>query len=236
MYDSNDGTGNWHSGLYQEYSKQLVRAEHPEYNNSQVEAAARQEFETAAIAFFVETLETVKSLRPKAKWGFYGFPANQYLPCLGTSTAPLCGYDAPVIGDVFRAENDAIQAVFSASTGIFPSIYLPPRPAGWSEDYSNLVNAQYINSTTAEAIRLARVGGGASVVRPYAWAFYHNGTTTLSAADTSSVVSQAFQPPEGDGVIIWGDADSFKTDALDQAWLSKYGGPMMQKSMQQHCA
>ena len=158
------------------------------------------------------------------------------MPCMGTTSQPLCGYDSPVFGDLYRAENDAIQAIFNASTGIFPSIYLPPRAAGWTEAYSNMVNAQYVNATTAESIRLARVGGSTGVVRPYAWAFYHNGTTTLSAADTASVVSRAFQPPEGDGVIIWGAADVFKTDAQDEAWLTKYGGPMMQQSMKEHCS
>ena len=75
----------------------LVKAQHPSWSSSQVKvstmpttastchltdvaehtpfqvnAAAQKAFETAALAFFVETMKLAVSMRPKAKWGYYG--------------------------------------------------------------------------------------------------------------------------------------------------------------------
>ena len=51
-------------------------------------------FEAAALDFFVATVELCRTLRPKAKWGLYGYPDATFLPCTGTK----CGYDDPKAG------------------------------------------------------------------------------------------------------------------------------------------
>ncbi|KAA0149673.1 hypothetical protein FNF31_07168 [Cafeteria roenbergensis] len=236
IFDANDGSSlHWHGVAYQEYSKQLVRAEHPAWPESKVEAQARAEFEAAAIEMFAKTLTTVRALRPRAKWGFYGFPANPYMPCTA-GDQPQCGYNNPAAGAQLRAQNDAIQAVFNASTGLFPSVYLPPSPGNWPGKQFEFVNAQYVAAVTAEAVRLATVAGRSAVVRPYAWAFYHNGTTTLSAPDTRSVAGLAYSPPLGDGLVLWGDAEAMHTQPLMTAWMTNVGGPALQAVQAEQCA
>ena len=66
--------GGWHSIAYQNYSIELERRAHPRWSEGALVAAAKANFETAATEFLVETLRTCSALRPKAKWGFYGYP------------------------------------------------------------------------------------------------------------------------------------------------------------------
>ena len=47
------------------------------YDPSKYEDAAEvgpEEFEAAALEWFTASLETAKAVRPRALWGFYGFP------------------------------------------------------------------------------------------------------------------------------------------------------------------
>lgn len=171
VWAQNIGSGSWHSSVYQTASEELVKAAHPTWNSSQVYAAAKQEFEAAALNFMVQTLKVVKELRPNAKTGFYGcavlgvarlgralpgctvrptthanprptrrrLPANPIEPCAYEHTDhPECGYNCPIFGDIYRAENDAIQALWDESTALFPSIYLPPfTPSPALQNYVN---------------------------------------------------------------------------------------------------
>ncbi len=57
-----------------------MRAAHPTYNDSQVTAEAKAEFEAATMAFFVETINLCRQMRPKAYWGYYGIPENPNEP------------------------------------------------------------------------------------------------------------------------------------------------------------
>lgn len=214
-----------------------MREAHPTWNATRVIQQAEAEFQAAGVGFFVRTLEAVRALRPKAKWGFYGFPQNPYNPCdsAGLCGAPACGYNG-IMGPVYRAQNDAIQAVFNASTALFPSVYIPPSPAGWSPERFQAVNAEYVAAVTAEGVRLAENAPAGVVVRPYAWAFYHSGKTVLTAEDTASMASAGYQPPVADGVVLWGAASDFKTTGLMQQWLTSYGGKTMQASIKQQCS
>ena len=40
--------------------------------------------------------------------------------------------------------------------------------------------------------------------RPFAWAFYHDGTDLLTADDMASVLWGSYQPPYADGPLLWG--------------------------------
>jgi len=72
--DNTNSDKNYHFVGYQLLSLELVWDQHPNYTIAQAEALAKQQFESAAIKFFSETLEAARSVRPNAKWGFYGFP------------------------------------------------------------------------------------------------------------------------------------------------------------------
>eukprot|EP01050_Picozoa_sp_SAG11_P015888 SAG11_NODE_2106_length_3813_cov_2.317447_5_plen_88_part_00 len=54
-------------------SIKLVKEAHLTWSTAQVAAEAEKQFNAAALDFFVQTLKTCQSIRPKAKWGFYGY-------------------------------------------------------------------------------------------------------------------------------------------------------------------
>ena len=149
-WGANVDTNCWyHSIHHQNLSTALVRAEHPAWSPLEQELAAAQAFEAAALAFLAETLRLCTALRPNASWGFYGLPDNPYLPC---SASAQCGYNNPVAGPFARALNDELAPLWAASTGFFPSIYIPEGANRTAFDAA--ANADYIAGVTAEAARL----------------------------------------------------------------------------------
>jgi hypothetical protein len=69
---ANDGShDSWHSAAYRELSISLVKKAHPTYTDAEATAAARKEFEAAALNFFLETLKVCQEVRPNARWGAY---------------------------------------------------------------------------------------------------------------------------------------------------------------------
>ena len=98
--------------MYKMASEELVRKEHPDWTNkSQIEDEAEKEWNAAAKLFFESTLETAKGLRPKAQWGYYGFPR-----CYG-KVGNFCTNGS-------QADNDRLQWLWDASTALYPRIYL----------------------------------------------------------------------------------------------------------------
>ena len=66
---------NWNAKkIYKIKSVELVRERHPDWRMTDLVLEAKDEFETAARDMFVGTIRLGKKLRPKALWGFYGFP------------------------------------------------------------------------------------------------------------------------------------------------------------------
>lgn len=63
----------YHGACYQEMSIKIVKAEHPGLNATQVAAEAERQFNDAALDWMIQTLRTCREIRPKAKWGFYGY-------------------------------------------------------------------------------------------------------------------------------------------------------------------
>eukprot|EP00756_Hemistasia_phaeocysticola_P033161 Hpha_TRINITY_DN16450_c2_g9::TRINITY_DN16450_c2_g9_i1::g.163867::m.163867/K01197/hya; hyaluronoglucosaminidase len=192
VWELNTGGGNWHGKRYADYSKELVKKQHPDWTDAQVSAAAKEAFEKAATEWFATALNTGRSLRPKAKWGFYGLPVNLASPCNADETK--CGYDGP-LGALYKSYSDRQKPIWEASSGLFPSIYIAP---GLSEVHT----AAYINNTVTEAIRCANSVGGRPVL-PYMWSRYHNGTTLLSRPDLRMELRLP-RAKGAQGVVIWG--------------------------------
>ena len=98
--------------VYKKASEELVHKEHPDWTNkTQIEEEAEKEWNTAAKLFFQSTLETAKRLRPKAHWGYYGFPR-----CHG-KRGDFCS-------NVSQADNDRLQWLWDTSTALYPRLYL----------------------------------------------------------------------------------------------------------------
>jgi hyaluronoglucosaminidase len=92
--------------LYREESMRYVRSRFPMMPAAQVEALAREEFETAAREFMLTTLREGKRLRPNAKWGYYA-----YIP----------GYH----GDTDDAEqSDDLSWLWNEVDAMYPSVYV----------------------------------------------------------------------------------------------------------------
>tara|TARA_Y200000002_G_C22401095_1_gene545680 strand:+ start:102 stop:704 length:603 start_codon:yes stop_codon:yes gene_type:complete len=56
VWEMNSNIGSWHSVRYQTESIRLVRLAHPDWSEDKIEATAKNEFETAATNYFVESL------------------------------------------------------------------------------------------------------------------------------------------------------------------------------------
>ena len=106
----------WGKGLtYQNASIAKVKKEHPDWPAKNITELAATEFENAAKSYMLGTLELVKFLRPKAKWGFYLYP-----DCFNydkTGTNMTCH------NDTILRDNE-IQWLFDTSTALYPSTYL----------------------------------------------------------------------------------------------------------------
>ena len=67
VWDLNYGSGDWHSFRYVNYSLYLEKLKHPDWDELQILIEAKKKFESSATNFFVETLNTVKKMRPKVR-------------------------------------------------------------------------------------------------------------------------------------------------------------------------
>lgn len=110
---------NWDSKeVYWRGSRELVRAEHPDWTPKQIEVEATKDFEGAGRTFMEETLNLCKRERPKGLWGFYGFPNcynNQY-----KKNETYTG-ECPEL-EVKR--NNKLSWLWNISTALYPDIYL----------------------------------------------------------------------------------------------------------------
>lgn len=59
---------------YKDLSVQIEKELHPRWSQRRLEAEASKNFENAARNFMIISIETARSMRPNAKWGYYGLP------------------------------------------------------------------------------------------------------------------------------------------------------------------
>lgn len=74
VWELNNQTEWWHGYRYQNYSMYLETLKHPEWNESQIYEAAKSEFESAATAYFVETLNILTKARPNVRINLMTWP------------------------------------------------------------------------------------------------------------------------------------------------------------------
>eukprot|EP01084_Bolivina_argentea_P273070 465070_1 len=212
VWDYNIGSGNYHSKVYQNYSIHLASQQYPNYNDSQIYNIAKQQFETAALEWYVETLKLCKSIRPNARWGFYGMPMNIYGPCTGVGDNMQCGYSDPNGGELYRNYSDQQIPIWKASDALYPSIYLE---LGYSFDW----NKAYINNTIIESLRCAKNGNISDIlVYPYIWQKYKDTDTFLKLDDLNSSIQLPYNLG-AEGLVLWGNSKNY-TD-----YFNMYTGP-----------
>jgi len=228
----------YHGDVYRNLSRAIVRSAHPTWDQAQVEARAKADFEAAALQALVATVRRASELRGAARWGFYAFPQN-YFVCSPTGTlnppadapdAPAsyqCGYENPLVGASLRAHSDALAPLWEASTALFPSVYLP------SADTSPAQNAAYARAVAAESLRVARQaaarrGATRPAVLVYTNLFYHHQPRLLTAQDLTAVYNST-AAAGADGAVVWGGTKSCMDWYVDGRL-----GPAIQAARQQH--
>ena len=195
------------------------------------ETLGKLQYEAAAKAFMLSTIDTVKALRPGCATGYYGYPRNN-LPTAAvhsTSFKDYCdahpfdctfaGYGRDAQGDSQRRINDGLRWLFDASTAIFPSIYLGILPSSRYHSVEN--NTECIRQTVAEAIRL----GDSRKVVPVTWTMYDNYPRTpqlfrLSAEDLQTELKVPLQAG-ANTLLLWG-ATSATQKGQTSADLQEY--------------
>eukprot|EP01084_Bolivina_argentea_P317261 550058_1 len=212
-YNTHNTNAYYHWIGYQNISIELVKQQHPDWKNeTQIISEAKSQFESAATIFFVETLKLCKSIRPNAKWGYYGLPMSYESPCINVkqdnnSSYYLCGYSSPIDGAKFRNYSDQQIKIYQYSDVIYPSIYN-------DGTQSSAKNIGYINNTIVEAFRCAKnakqinynlTGNDTyTLIYPYMLQRYHDYATFLSITDLNNSVVQPYNFG-AHGLVIWGN-------------------------------
>uniref|UniRef100_A0A0N5CH87 Hyaluronidase n=1 Tax=Strongyloides papillosus TaxID=174720 RepID=A0A0N5CH87_STREA len=112
-YDSNWGV----KRIYREESVKHVMTRFPYLKRNQAIKIAKQEFDEAAYNFLMYTLKECQIWRPKAKFGFYGFPICDENGLTRNST--FC----------YPRHDDRLISFLKHTDALFPSAYLyPGRP------------------------------------------------------------------------------------------------------------
>lgn len=216
---------------YRNLSLAIVRAEHPQWNGTAIEAEAARQFEGSALDWMEATLHTYAELMPLARTGFYGYPGNYYYPCSGSHNTTQCGYNDPDVGPSLRAQNDAQARIYAASSALFPSNYLP---ANTNTSASFPHHTEYVAATVAEASRLRDAHTPRAPVLPFAWNFYHDGHTLLLPPDMD--IELAVPSVNGaDGVVLWGAPGYYNESLPMLAYLNATLGPLAKQTVSTVC-
>jgi hypothetical protein len=205
---------------YQKRSRARVASRHPSWNVSQVEALAKQEWETTARAFLETTLAEGRRLRPLTRWGIYGWPACQsygdWRSARGVDPGALT-HGSRCVAATTVANDHLLGWLWEAVDVFLPSFY------------AMSINASYNNLLVAGELREARrIQASLSVHKPiffYAWYYpwdCHSCTDTpdkprcamdpdgdyeRGCFDTPSMLASQLALPAQhgiDGVIMWG--------------------------------
>ncbi|XP_071471792.1 hyaluronidase-1 isoform X2 [Marmota flaviventris] len=152
---------NWDTkDIYRQRSRALVRAQHPDWPETWVEAEAQAQFQEAAQAWMAGTLQLGQALRPRGLWGFYGFPDCYNYDFLRSNYTGEC---PPGI----CAQNDQLGWLWNQSRALYPSIYLPAVLAGTGKAQ------MYVRHRVSEAFRVIMAARDPSLpVLPYTQIFY----------------------------------------------------------------
>ncbi|CAB3225699.1 unnamed protein product [Arctia plantaginis] len=161
----------------------LERIEHWWWPKQWIDKEAQRRFESSARSFLQTSLNLAKKLRPKALWGYYGFPE-----CFNR----LYG-EPEKCPSMILSENDKLSWLWSKSTALFPSVYTS-EPETTPEQL-----AKFIKGKINEAARVRTKG---TPILPYFWFRYKDGNN-LKQNDLQAALD-AFYNSDASGFIIWG--------------------------------
>lgn len=222
---------------------------HPELHAeiTDLDLRTRTLFEEAAMEMLVRSVNHIKSIRPNAKVGYYGYPDRLYwggyestdiLPA--NHIAVTDGYCAAgsTYGDCDRALNNRMASLWQAQNGFYPSIYqFYPSVTGAPGlgESTPERNAQYITANLQEAQRLA----GTKPVLAYTWYQYHDSTIFAGVNLNDIDLAQSLTIPAqlgAQGAVIWGwEPTQAETDDF-AVYLNATLGPFVQQFLSDRCS
>lgn len=125
--------------IYRDLTTMDVSRKHPSWTREQVEKQAETIFENAAVNFFNRTLLRARKLRPKAVWGYYGFPHcfNRFRDYSALEKCP----------EQVQNENDRLSFLFTSAA--FPSLYT-------TQNQTGKVLTKFVQGKMREANRIAK--------------------------------------------------------------------------------
>jgi hyaluronoglucosaminidase len=179
--------------------KYNITPNHPEwqkYHDSQlIQDEAKREFLKAGINILVKSLQKAKELRPKAKWGYYGYPAR----CYWSGIKSLPGYNAKL-----KKVNDEIKAVYDASDAIYPSFYIHHRYASKPDTTMGGMptfdfNKEWQRQNAEEVVRISQ----GKPIFAYIWYGYAPGCNPLISEQDYELTLKSCMEGGLDGVILW---------------------------------
>ncbi|XP_023950443.2 putative uncharacterized protein DDB_G0282133 [Bicyclus anynana] len=175
---------------------------------------AEKRFEDAARKFMETTLYTAKQMRPKAAWGYYGFPY-----CFNMDKNNRNEQCAKYV----NAENDRIYWLWAESTALYPSLY--------SE--SCLTTSELEKLVSGRLTEANRVKGSDDLVLPYFALTYRDGPF-IKESDVVATFN-VLQKKNASGIVIWGASNDVNTaDKCNHLYeyVETIFGPIAQKYIQ----
>ena len=197
----------WGNGkIYQQASIDKVRKEHPDWPAKNITEKAATEFEEAAKSYMLGTVELVRLIRPKAKWGYYLYPDCYNYDKTGADLS--CHNDTLV-------RNDKIQWLFDISTALYPSTYL----GLWFKNKATANEYTMNRINEAKRVDYDRPGNMSIPIYVYNNLVYRNTRDFLSIHDLDATSGMA-AVLGASGVVLWADyMDNSKNICLE---LSHY--------------
>lgn len=185
---------------YRKLSRKIEKGKHPFLPYTSINQEATRRFEQAAKDFMYNSLILLRKLRPNAKWGYYGFPL-----CFNYTPRNLKATCTPSVRD----NNNRNRWLFSASTSIYPSLYLKHKNM---TEYDRL---RFMQGRLDEANRIKE----GKPVYPFIWFKYFDNKEFLKNSD---MINALVVPRKmgSQGVIIWGSSNDVNTERKCQNLLS----------------
>nr|ATU82477.1 venom hyaluronidase [Lethocerus distinctifemur] len=188
---------NWASlDVYRTMSKDFVRDEHPDWEEHEIFKEAERRWEAITFPFFKRTLKIAFEERPKAKWGFYGFP--QCFNFAPTNERKECN-------NRVKDDNDKSKWMYQEGKALYPSVYFDK--IGMTET----MRAELIEYRVKEGVRIAKKSATKLPVYAYTWFKYRDsGHELISKTD---MLNNLLVPKKhgANGVIIWGSSEDVNT-------------------------
>jgi hypothetical protein len=206
LWQHNTASGcGYHGACYQELSIKLVKAAHPEWSHNATAVAreAERQFNAAALEWMVQTLRTCRAIRPRAKWGYYGYFYSPEYP----------------------------RALWQAMGALYPQIYLysdKPTNSSGAHAARRLSIGSIVDTAVNVSRSLAADGLPRPPVLPFAWQRYPGYSITGPMLDSVDLASELLAPYNhgADGLVVWGD-DSEGVAYWD--YVANVSGPMLRE-------